>query len=318
MKKLFIKSLIFAIVIVSILFVWQNIIDKGLRQSKNYGTLYSDWDSLYASKIKADLVVMGSSRAAIQINPQILKDSLKMTSVNLGMDGHKFLSQYYKYFLYEKYNGKPKAIILTLDILSLIHAKEFFNYEQFIPYLGDSIIQEIVAPHGLFTWKDYYLPMVKFSHRKDMIFEGTLSYIKPLNIDNGRARGFGSVDKEWDTTFVNNAIKKMYIDGYTAKLDSKTQELFVDFIEYCNTNNIKLFLVYPPEYLKYNYLCKNRTEVKDYYSSIAQKYNIPYFDYANSDISSNNKLFFDSQHLNTEGVNQFNEYLISDIKMFFF
>ena len=48
-------------------------VDAGLRKSRN--AYFANWNDLYNSKINADLLIMGSSRAEFHISPKIL-DSL--------------------------------------------------------------------------------------------------------------------------------------------------------------------------------------------------------------------------------------------------
>ncbi len=315
MKKILIKS----IPIIAVLFVfctcWQRLIDKGLHRSAEYGPLYSDWDSIYKGGIDADVLIMGSSRAAIIINPQTITDSFGRSCYNIGIDGHKFFTQYYRLQLYLQHNKPPKTILLSLDIFSLIHSKRFYNYEQFIPYLNDTLMRNIVGQFDLFTWKDFYIPMLKFTHRKDMILDGTIAAFRPTVIKNSKVRGFGSVDLPWDTAFVRKAQELVYIDGFTAKIDSQTNKLFLGFIDYCKVNKIKLIFIYPPEFKAYFYLCPNRKFVLNYYDSIAKAKSVPFFEYMDfPSVSTDTALFFDTQHLNARGVKLFDKQLVKDIK----
>lgn len=315
MIKLLLKSVTYIVILYLLAYAWQNIVDKGLKQSFTYGHLYADWDSIYKGGADTEMLIMGSSRAAIQVNPTLMEDSLKQTCFNIGIDGHKFLTQYYKFMLYLKHNKAPKTILLNLDILGLIHTKDFFNYEQFIPYLNDTIIRNIVKPQPLFNWKDFYVPMVKFTHRKDMVFDGTYAYFKPYEVINPREKGFKSVSKDWDSLFVKKALELMYIDGYEAKIDSATKQLFEKFIFLCKEKNIKLIFVYPPEYKDNLHYCLNRSTIINYYKHIANKEHITFLDYSNSYLCNDKRMFFDSQHLNTKGVSLFNNQLIKDLKL---
>lgn len=314
MKSVIIKSALLIVLLLSISLAWQHIIDKGLRKSDEYGRLYKSWDNIYAGKANSDIIIMGSSRAAIHINPKLITDTFNKSCINLGLNGHKFLTQYYKYFIYEQHNKTPETIIVCLDILSLIYTKDFYEYEQFIPYLNDTLIRKIVAPQNFFVWKDFYIPMVKFTHRKDMVLDGTFSYFKSNNNHNQNDYKFVSVDKTWDTSFVRKALNIMYVDGFTAKIDSETNKLFLQFIMYCKEKKIKLIFVYPPEYIGNLHYCTNRKTVIDYYNKVITENNVPYFQYSNSPLASDTAYFFDSQHLNSKGVDLFDQQLIKDLK----
>ncbi|MFN8260253.1 MAG: hypothetical protein U0X41_04850 [Chitinophagales bacterium] len=314
------KRLLYKIIPVSILLfvlcnLWQGIIDKGLKRSVEYGSNYSEWDSIYKGGIDAEVLIMGSSRAKILVNPQVITDSFAKSCYNIGIDGHKFLTQYYRFLLYLQHNKPPKSILLSLDIFSLIHTKDFYAYEQFIPYMNDTMIRNIVLSSDVFSWKDIYIPMVKYTHRKDMILDGTLAYFRPTQIKNDNKRGFISIDKSWDTAFVRKALGLMYADGFTAKIDSQTNRLFLRFIDYCHANDIRLIFVYPPEFKENLGLCPNRKMVMNYYDSLSAVKKVPYFNYmAFPSIYADTSLFFDSQHMNTKGVKIFNEQLVKDMK----
>ena len=78
-------------------------------------------DKLYATKDNkinyasfntdnAEIVILGSSRASHHYVPQIFEDSLGMSCVNLGVDGHGILYNYALFHLLTR-NNTPKVII---------------------------------------------------------------------------------------------------------------------------------------------------------------------------------------------------------------
>ena len=85
------KILIFSIPILFIILILDFIITLGLKKSESDD--FREWNDLYQSKINADLIINGSSRAWVHISPQILDTSFSIDSYNLGIDGHNFYLQ---------------------------------------------------------------------------------------------------------------------------------------------------------------------------------------------------------------------------------
>ncbi|HAD78468.1 MAG TPA: hypothetical protein DCF99_02255, partial [Flavobacteriaceae bacterium] len=67
-----------------------------------------EWNQIKEGKTNVELAIFGSSRAFIQINPNILEQDLKLTTHNFGLNGSKFKMQLYRFNLYLNHNPKPK------------------------------------------------------------------------------------------------------------------------------------------------------------------------------------------------------------------
>ena len=82
---------------------------------------YPVWNDIHSGNINADLLIMGSSRAWRHIDPNVLEDSLELSSYNLGMDGQHLPMQLWRYETLLKKNHAPRVIVYSLDFFMLTH-----------------------------------------------------------------------------------------------------------------------------------------------------------------------------------------------------
>ena len=314
MRKFFTKSLLLVspFLLVAII-IPPSKIDSGLKRSK-YARNFVEWNDIFESKINTDLLIQGSSRAWVHISPKSLDSAFNLNAYNLGIDGYSFRLQYYRFLLFLKYNKKPKYLIQSLDYFTEFQKNvSLYEYEQFIPFLDDKLIQEAVFYYEGFTYKDLYIPFYKYTHNMKLYFNGLKFFLlKRKQQSNGKYKGFKAQDKQWDNSFDN--FKKANPNGYLAPIDKNTLNLFDLFIRYCQQENIKLIFVNCPTYYPATKMLINKYQIDSIYHFYSVKYSIPYLDYSNNSLSFDTLNFYNSQHLNSAGVDKFNVKLISDLK----
>ena len=144
-------------------------------------------------KIDADVIVMGSSRAWVHVNPIILDSILNTSTYNLGIDGSMIDRQIRKYNLYRIYNRKPKLIIQNID-QGTLNKTNGFQREQFFPYFWDRAMRgEFYDVEPLSVW-DKYVPMYRYWRNYDIkqLFEMSFSRQQRLT------KGYEGRDQPWD------------------------------------------------------------------------------------------------------------------------
>jgi hypothetical protein len=267
------------------------------------------WKDIYNGNINSDIVIYGSSRAWVHINPQLIEIKTGLKSYNLGIDGYNFDMQYFRHKELLKYNKKPKQIIVSVDIFTLQRRKDLYNYQQFLPFmLNNDDYKKQLNKYSMFTSADYNLPLIRYIYKKDLF----VKLIKDIVTESSpsRVKGYMGHNKKWNSDFEKAKNKN---DSYTAEIDLRSVNLFENFIAECIKDKIKIVLVYTPEYIDGQHYVKNRTEIIDLFEKISQKYNIKYFDYSNDEICNNKNLFYNSTHLNKTGSEIFTTKLIEDI-----
>lgn len=313
MRKFSINLFIF--IIPFILFCY--VVDLFLCGMKKSGTHaegeYPVWNAIYDGKVNSDVLIYGSSRALAHIDPFIVSDSLHKSAYNVGIDGHNFWLQYFRHQLILKHNTKPKLIIHSLDMFTLEKRKDLYNPDQFLPYmLFNEQMAHAISGYKGYSFSDYYIPALRFFGKTDAIFTAIKNMFS--SYENGsevRQRGYIGRDRLWN----NDLVKaKKALGSYYVKPDSSSVALFEQYLKECKANNIRVILVYSPEYIEGQNFVSNRNEIMSLYLGFSKKYDIPYYDYSNDTMSFQTKYFYNSSHLNLNGSKLFTKKLLNDLK----
>ena len=116
MKRFSLRLLWFCLLPLPLLFGLNYVVETGLKKSRSY--YYAEWNDIFNSKINADVLICGSSRAYVHLSPKIIDTILHIKSYNIGMNGTQFLMEYDRFRIYLKHNKKPKYVIQTVDFAS--------------------------------------------------------------------------------------------------------------------------------------------------------------------------------------------------------
>jgi len=313
MKKFLLNILVFSVLILAIsylvdLFLSANVKKSNIHAQKEYPV----WNAIMDGEIKSDLLIYGSSRAWININPDRLSDSLHLSAYNIGIDGHNFLLQNLRHKLFLKHNRKPKLIIYSLDIFTLGSAGDLYNPDQFLPYMlwNDEIKKSTMKYKG-YSSLDYMLPLVRYCGKLDAIKTAVKMVVVPGDNPPARIKGYQGQDTSWNSDF--DAIK-LKMGSFSAKINDTTLTQFENFLKECRADTIDLIFVYAPEYIEGQKFVKNRDEILTVYKGLGQKYSIPFYDFSNDSLSFNKKYFYNALHLNKRGAEIFTKELIDTLK----
>lgn len=312
MTKFIKKTIIFILILFFLLFTFEMIVNTGLRKSDDF--LLSEWNDIVNGEINSDIIINGSSRAWVHISPKILEENINLSTYNLGLDGFHFNMQYARFKSFLEYNVKPKVVIQTLDIFSLVNRNGLYKKEQFYPYLNENHIYEATQDYKGLNWFDYNLPLIKYRTDPEYLIKGFLEFFSLYHFTNDKYKGFEAQKREW-----GNSFKKFHNEnknGIEQKVNEDILLLFDTFLKKCKENNIQVLLVYPPEYIEAQRLYTNREEIIKIYREFAIKYNFYFLDYSDSFLSYKNKYFYNSQHLNKNGAVKFSNILAEDLKKY--
>jgi len=284
-----------------------------LSQSNQSPGEFEVMNDIYNSKANCHIAIYGSSRAWVHIDPTIISDSLNITAYNFGIDGHNFWLQYLRHLEFIKHNKKPKIIILSVDVFSLGKRIDLYQPDQFLPYmLWNKNIKEFTGSYIGYNKIEYYIPLIRYNGKFEVL-KTSLKNLLKIHTYTKRFRnnGFKGVDKEWNTDF---KIAKSIQKSYEAKLDQQSIELFETFIQECKNTDIRLVMVYTPEYIEGQKFVSNREKILNIYKEISNKYQLTFYDYSNDSICFDRNLFYNSLHLNKKGSEIFSKIFAHDIK----
>ena len=314
MKPLFLKKLLLlALLLIIGMYALSYMVDAGLRKSRN--SYFASWNDLYNSKINADLLVMGSSRAEFHISPKIIDSALQLNSYNLGLSAWHFDMQYARFRVYLQHNKKPKYIIHNVDVYGFSKRKDVANAPQFLPYIHDTILQNVMHNHqGEFDVYQKNIPLLKYKNNQKLAFEGFLNFSGFSNLydTTSKYKGYCGNSFVWNNDFQN--FKKRFPNGAKYKFDKVIIRQFEEYLAFCKKANIKVILVYSPEYFEVQPYYKNKDELIHLCEESARKFNCKFLDYSQNPLCYNRDYFYNSQHLNRTGAELFSSDLARKVK----
>jgi hypothetical protein len=312
MKKLFTKIIFFILPLIALLYPADYFVSKNLAKSGTaaYGETRV-WNDIYTGQIASKIVVYGSSRAWVHVDPKLLQDSLNTTAYNLGIDGHNFRMQYFRHRQLLKYNTKPKYILLSLDVFSLLKLNERYNNAQYLSFsLFNWDMASYTAGHEDFSQLDYYIPFIRYAGQFESIAIALQNARRP-DTTTVRQRGYTAQDRLW-TDDLRNAQDKM--EYFNLSIDPDLWKLLKQFVAECKKDNIKLVFINSPEYIEGQKFERNRDKVLQQFMKYAKQQHILYLDYSKSPLCYKKAYFYNASHLNRKGSQLFTKQLIADLK----
>lgn len=264
----------------------------------------NDYLATYAiDKTEADILILGSSRAANLFNTQIFEKQFNMSCFNTGRYGYPIFYHYAVLKAVLK-RDTPKIVILSFDAGNFsINQEAYDRLSSLLPYYKNHpeirSIVELKGPYekikmfsAIYPYNSMLLPIISGNSLSSKTKHATINGYIPLNETiNGPLRKFDyTIEKELDTIKVNT---------------------YKSFLQECIDSNIKLYIVCPPYMINAIGVDYSIIEAK----KIAQQYKIFFFDYSRDTFYINKpQLFADYRHLNETGVELFSKSVIEKIK----
>ncbi len=261
-----------------------------------YATRYA------AEETKADMLILGASRAQQQYNPIYFQDSLNLSCYNAGRDGTPL---FYHYAILQSALKRytPKIIILDCEFWSLKKtATAYERLSSLLPlYSSHPEMQDVINLRGPF--EKYKLISGVYPYNS-MLFKIAVGNLKK-NDSNQYINGYVPLKN----TLTGPVKTYYYLDKY--EIDTVKTNMLRSLISDCTERNIKLYFVCPPYYMK--------TIGTDYSLAVMQQVatetNTPFLDYSQDTMYFNNpQLFDDTVHLNMNGSRIFCADLASKLK----
>ena len=258
------------------------------------GTLQADaYQAMF--KKKADVLVLGSSRARHTYQPKMIADSTGLSAYNAGYDGH---GMNYSLIVLQSFLERCKPQVVVLDVCAAMVTDEWLN----------NSINDVKHFYGLNTPLTNYVndrgtwQLKTKLHSNLYRLNSTITWMAKARalstrICDGYEPQFGNLT---DTAIIN------FTDFQTNDIQVKC---FDEIIRTCRNNDIKLIVYIAPslevtakfqEWLR-TYCQSHDTELNDY------TYNSIFF-------NNRNEYFNDSDHLNDTGASKMTNIAIEDIK----
>jgi hypothetical protein len=272
------------------------------------GTTVRGHDNLeLTSHIDADVVFLGSSRCLAHFNPNFFDSVYHLRSLNMGMDGHGEISMArIRLSTYLLTNKAPRVAFFTFDPFTtagsstqnrnFIHKDDFARYA-FLPTKQDIRIVDYFG----FGPCERYVPLYalfKYHLLSDALFLN--------NRDNWVQYGYERHLEDWDTTVyrISDTTKRAYFKASQADTIARSLDSLNNL---CRQNNIQLLCIQTPVYkIIYDETSFSLTK------QICERLGIPFIDVDSEDIRDDFYSFYNSYHMNHNGVAKLNAFLIQD------
>ena len=297
MKKFIVRILIFFVAVAIIDILFGKCCDYMYEHS---GSGDSRKINYAIRECKADVLIMGSSRANHHYNPQILSDSLGLTVYNLGIDGSGAILMDGFYRLITQ-RHVPKLIIYELtpsfDLYQYAGDANNTRYlSQLKPYYQEECLRQ------LFDDVD--------SRERIKLYSGLYRYnTSCLNLFWSFSKGVVPEGNGFEPLHGVMTVAKPFEAAPVQQIDSLKIKYLKSFIRDCKANGTEVLFVVSPRYGAatsteyqpgFNICIEEGCDVMDYYCDTELSFNV------------NN--FKDSYHLNKEGADAFTKRVAHDIK----
>ena len=297
---------LFCLFLAALAYAFDWAVNHGLRNSRT--SKFGVFNALVDGRINSQILINGSSRALCHYDSRIIQNVTGKSTFNIGMNASQIDLQLAMLKTYLKHNQRPEYLIQNLDAFSFETTERGKLYDPgyFMPYLRENEIYNFVRGVQPDAWKWKHVPLYGYSV-EDMRFtwvwgvlgcfgfQGRESYFQGFNPRYGTWTG------DFEQFSAGNAA------GVTYRLEPQGIAALEEIIQICQSNSIKVVLVFSPEYDEMQLLEKNRAEVFGKFREIAQRYKVQFWDWSDKPISRSKEAFNNSQHLNATGAEWFSQ-----------
>ncbi len=255
----------------------------------------------------ADILVIGPSMSEMAIDRDLLEKLTGHSVAKYCMNGtsipnHIIMIRHY----IESTGHKPKAILYDIGPRSFSGGLAINSHALFYPFINESpTVAKYVRDNASF--KEYML--------KNLV---------PLSrYDDSR---IGAVIRGYRHDWKNRSVKQLNLEALKRQIERGTylktylkpqrQKIFEETLDFLETQNIHIFLLYLPNVDLLNDADKDKNaEVINYIKSTITKYsNVTFID-VNSPFESRHELFIDPLHLNPKGQQEITTFLADKISL---
>jgi hypothetical protein len=300
--------------LILLVFLMNSAITSGLRRIKT--SAFGASNQIMDGKVNADIVITGSSRALAHYDPRIIEEATGHTAFNLGRNGSQTDMQVAFLKAYLAHNRKPQVVIHNLDAFSFVTAHEVYDPVEYQPYLYDSNLYDALRKINPEMWKSRYIPLYGY-----VVEDMNFAWIQGFKGFFGWSPhedfflGFNPRAKKWGSDF--QEFKASNPKGVSFQIEPGGVQDVEELIRVCKENGIPLIFTYSPEYSEMQGLTNNRAEIFGRFHDLANRSNIPFWDYSDWKYASNQDFFQNSQHLNDVGAEVFSKDVANQLKTYF-
>ena len=293
MKKVLVNILIILAIVAACDIAMGFVGNKILMSTPEVGTLQADaYHAMF--KKKADVLIIGSSRARHTFSPSLITDSTGLTAYNAGYDGHGLN---YSLIVLQSFLDRCKPQVVFLEACAAMVTSEWLNNS-----IDD--VKHFYGLHAPLTnyVKEYGTWQLKTKLHSNLYrLNSTPTWMaKARTLPSHNCDGYEPLCGNLaDTTIIN------FTDFETNEIQVKC---FEEIIETCSRNDIKLIVYIAPS-------LEVTAKFQSWMNEYCAQHDVFLKDYGCDPVFFNNRhrYFNDSDHLNQDGATFMTTLLIDDI-----
>ena len=263
--------------------------DAGLNQTNTAQALFNK---------KADVLVLGSSRANHHYVSSMFKDSLGLSCYNAGRDGHDIL---YAYMIFQSFLERNTPKMVVVDIASsMMDGSWIQNNKDMTCFYGASkVVTDVLDKDGLKGFDK--VKMLSNLYR----YNNTLEWIATAYLSN-----WGEGDGYFPMPVTNNGMKKQVGKDRKFTPHPKCLAYLDDIVKTCKEKNIQLILCVSPS------LSYSMHGLNDWMMEYGKQQQIKTLDFTgDTTYVDHPDLFFDATHLNDLGARAFTKHFLNNVSI---
>ena len=260
-------------------------------------------EQVITGKLNKEIIILGSSRGARNIIAGQIEDSISRSTYNLSYPGSDI--EFHEFLLESllEFNQKPKLILLAVDDSDelLPDPKAGFRYDVLYPLARYNYINNEMIARGQKSILSKILVLARINKRNFDIREKTFNELDTIITCGSMPISFQRKNRSFKYNYA--------IEQYNKHIESDNKvKAFLEFQNFCIDNNIKLVLVFSPNFRRHNPMFEHRLrQLTDP--------NVDYLIYdASNKIYEDKSYYYDENHLQTKGAVIFTNEIINFIK----
>jgi hypothetical protein len=295
------KILFTLIISATCLFLADKIISRGARKFNVHS--YQKMEEIFENDTYYHIVFIGSSRTHTSIVPSVIDSITGYSTFNAGMDGAGFAEFKMIFEGYLLKHPAPKKIVLTLDVDSFDDIYKFFNYNLYLRFIKNKVVDTTLTGNGYGTFYYKLFPFLRPMEMNDFEKRNAIAGF------SGENEFFGEAFD--NKGYISNGDKCIYTldavyDYEKYQINEKAVSMLNSIVQKCKEKQIELIFTYAPEY---NYRLQkyalNFNEVISTIDSIAAENHLTFFRDDRLDMCREKCFFANYGHLNIAGANEY-------------
>lgn len=301
MKKFLFTLGSLSAVFLILLFGVDYIIQEGLKTS-NYREI-SKWNEVIQGGIDAEILIVGSSRASVHFDCEMIESRTEMSCYNLGFDGTNYELQEKMLDLYLKSNILPKRLVWVIDFHSFEPLDEFYGFEQLVPYQDQKEVSELLKMNRISGPYLYSIPIVRHTFNPKMKSIGFQNYFNIYSKGRPLTKGYNPQNIKWDGKF--DHFQRMVKKEFTYQIDSLQFLNFEKKLNDLQKRGADIQLIIAPIYHEAKEMISNANSISIKLEKFSNLKGYEFLDYSSDSIGYSKGNFYNGNHLNSKGVKSF-------------